>query len=112
MLGPRNNDDYSEKELAEIEELNRLPENHRSFFQSVWWQRVAIGFSALIVLSLLFPIVALSCNDESEPTPSQPVAGIPAPDFELAAAQGGLVSLSDTLEANEAVVIVFYRGHF
>ena len=112
MLGPRGNDDYSDRELAEIEELNRLPEDHRSLFQSVWWQRVAIGFSALIVISLLFPVIALSCNGESEPTPSQPAAGIPAPDFELAAAQGGLVSLSDRLEANDAVVVVFYRGHF
>ena len=112
MRSPRNNDEYSERELAEIEELNRLPADHRSFFQNPWWQRVAIGFSALIVLSLLFPVVALSCNGNSEPTPSQPAVGIPAPDFELAAAQGGLVSLSDTLEANEAVVIVFYRGNF
>ena len=111
MPGPRDNDEYSDRELAEIEELNRLPEDHRSFFQSPWWQRVAIGFSALIVLSLLFPIVALSCNGDSEPT-EQPAVNIPAPDFELAAAQGGLVSLSDTLDANEAVVLVFYRGHF
>ena len=112
MRDPRNNDEYSERELAEIEELNSLPEDHRSFFQSAWWQRVAIGFSALIVLSLLFPVIALSCNGESEPTPTQPAGGIPVPDFELAAAQGGLVSLSDTLEKNEAVVLVFYRGNF
>ena len=112
MPGPRNNDEYSERELAEIEELNRLPADHRSFLQSPWWQRVAIGFSVLIVLSLLFPVVALSCNGDSEPTAFQPAVGIPAPDFELAAAQGGLVSLSDTLEENDAVVVVFYRGHF
>ena len=111
MLGPRKNDEYSERELAEIEELNSLTEDHRSFFQSPWWQRVAIGFSMLIVLSLLFPVIALSCNGESEPAPD-PTSGIPVPDFELAAAQGGLVSLSDTLAANEAVVVVFYRGNF
>ena len=112
MPGPRNNDEYSDRELAEIEELNSLPEDHRSFFQSPWWQRVAIGFSALIVLSLLFPVVALSCNGDSEPAPPQPASGIPAPDFELADAHGGLVSLSDTLDENEAVVLIFYRGHF
>ena len=112
MRGPRNNDEYSDRELAEIEELNSLPEDHRSFFQNPWWQRVAIGFAFLIVISMLFPVIALSCNGESEPGPTQPTGGIPAPDFELAASQGGLVSLSDTLAANEAVVIVFYRGHF
>jgi len=111
MPGSRDNDEYTDRELAEIEELNSLPEDHRSLFQNPWWQRVAIGFSALIVISLLFPVIALSCNGKSEPAP-EPTAGIPAPDFELAAAQGGLVSLSDTLEANDAVVVVFYRGHF
>lgn len=111
MRGHRSNDEYTERELAEIEELNRLPEDHRSFFQNPWWQRIAIGFSALIVLSLLFPVVALSCNGNSDPGPELS-AGLPAPDFELAAAQGGLVSLSDTLDANEAVVLVFYRGNF
>ena len=112
MPGSRDNDEYTDRELAEIEELNSLPEDHRSFFQNPWWQRVAIGFAFLIVISMLFPVIALSCNGGSEPTPAQPSGGIPAPDFELAAAQGGLVSLSDTLEANDAVVLVFYRGNF
>ncbi len=112
MPAPRNNDEYSERELAEIEELNSLPEDHRSFFQSPWWQRIAIGFAIIIVLSMLFPVIALSCNSGPEATATQPAGGIPVPDFELAAAQGGLVSLSDTLAANEAVVVVFYRGNF
>ena len=112
MPGPRNNDEYSERELAEIDELNNLPEDHRSFFQNPWWQRVAIGFAAIIVISLLLPVVALSCNSGPEPMPAQSAGGLPVPDFELAAAQGGLVSLSDTLETNEAVVVVFYRGNF
>ncbi|MDE2836728.1 MAG: hypothetical protein OXL97_04375 [Chloroflexota bacterium] len=112
MRGPRNNDEYTERELAEIEELNNLPPDHRSFFQSPWWGRIAIGFAALIVISLLFPFIGISCNSESGPSPSQAASTTPKPDFELAAAQGGLVSLSDTLEANDAVVIVFYRGHF
>lgn len=111
MRGPRNNGEFSERELAEIEELNSLTEDHRSFFQSPWWQRVAIGFSMLIVLSLLLPVFLLSCNGDSGSTP-EPTGGIPAPDFELAAAQGGLVRLSDTLAANDAVVLVFYRGNF
>ena len=108
MRGPRDNDGYSDRELAEIEELNSLPEDHRSFFQSPWWRRVAIGFSALIVLSLLLPLF-VSCNGDPEPAVGSTT---PKPDFELAAAQGGLVSLSDTLEANDAVVLVFYRGHW
>ena len=44
MLGPRDNDGYTDRELEEIEELNRLPEDHRSLFQNPWWQRIAIGF--------------------------------------------------------------------
>lgn len=112
MPDRRNNEEYSDRELAEIEELNSLPEDHRSFFQNPWWQRVAIGFAFLIVISMLFPVIALSCNSgEPEPMPD-PTSGLPVPDFELAAAQGGLVSLSDTLAANEAVVVVFYRGNF
>lgn len=109
MRDPRDNNGYSDRELAEIEELNSLPESHRSFFQSAWWQRAAIGLSALIVLSLLFPVIALSCNGDPE---SAAGSTTPKPDFELAAAQGGLVSLSDTLDANDAVVLVFYRGNF
>ena len=38
--------------------------------------------------------------------------GLPTPDFQLAAAQGGLVSLSETLAENDFAVIVFYRGFF
>lgn len=108
MRGPRNNDEYSERELAEIEELNSLTEDDRSFFQSPWWQRIAIGFSVLIVLSLLLPLF-VSCNSDPEPAAGSTT---PKPDFELADAHGGLVSLSDTLEANDAVVLVFYRGNF
>ena len=108
MRGPKNSDGYSERDLAEIEELNSMTEDHRSFFQNPWWQRIAIGFSILIVLSLLLPLF-VSCNGDS----GQPAGSTtPKPDFELAAAQGGLVSLSDTLEANDAVVLVFYRGNF
>ncbi|MCY4582885.1 MAG: hypothetical protein OXE50_08855 [Chloroflexi bacterium] len=108
MRSPRNKDEYSERELAEIEELNSLTEEHRSFFQSPWWQRVAIGFSILIVLSLLLPLF-VSCNGGSEPAAGSTT---PKPDFELADAHGGLVSLSDTLDKNDAVVLVFYRGNF
>ncbi len=112
MPSPRNNDEYTERELAEIEELNSLTEDDRSLFQSPWWQRIAIGFAVVIVISLLLPVIALSCNSGPEATPTQPAGGLPVPDFELAAAQGGLVSLSDTLAGNEAVVVVFYRGNF
>ena len=66
----------------------------------------------LIVLSLLFPFIGVACTNEPNRPPSQAVSDTPKPDFELAAAQGGLVSLSDTLEANDAVVLIFYRGHF
>ena len=107
----RDKDDYFEIDPDEIEELNSMTEDHRSFTQSRWWQRIAIGFSALIVIALLLPLFALACGS-GEPEPPSGNGGLPVPDFELAAAQGGLVNLSDTLEANDAVVIVFYRGHF
>ena len=48
---------YTAKELEELDELNRLGDEHTSFFQSRWWKRGAIAFAMLIVLSLLLPIL-------------------------------------------------------
>lgn len=103
---------YSASELAEIEELNSLPADHRPFFHGVWWRRAAIALSALVAAALLLPGTVLSCNRGDGPTPTQEQTALPVPDFELSAAQGGTVRLSDTVRSNDAVVLVFYRGHF
>ena len=103
---------YSASELEEIEELNNLPPDHRPFFHSVWWRRAAIALTALLAAALLLPGTVLSCNGGDGPTPTEEQAMLPVPDFELAAAQGGTVRLSETLRSNDAVVLVFYRGHF
>ena len=111
---PQDDDElYTAKELEEFDELNRLGDDHTSFFQSRWWKRGAIAFAMLIVLSLLLPIL-LRVQSGSSGQTETPV-GPPAPDFAdfaLAAAQGGTVRLSDELNANSAVVLVFYRGFF
>ncbi len=112
MREPPQDDDelYTARELEELDELNRLGDDHTSFFQSRWWKRGAIAFAMLIVLSLLLPIL-LIVQSGSSGQAEAPV-GPPAPDFVLAAAQGGTVRLSDELNANSAVVLVFYRGFF
>lgn len=111
MTSPRDNDElYSERELAEIDELNRLTHSP-SFFQSPWWRRGAIAASLLIVLSLLVPVALQLRGPGGSEEPSAATA-LPVPDFALEAARGGTVRLSDELSANSAVVIVFYRGYF
>ena len=110
-----NNDDdlYSERERAEIDELNRLDETAPSFLQSRWWRRLAVGFAVVVVAALLIPIVAITMSGGSsgdEPSAAPPPAAYP--DFELANAHGGAVRLSDAAARNDAVVIVFYRGFF
>ena len=115
---PQDDDElYTARELEELDELNRLGDDHTSFFQSRWWKRGAIAgaiaFAMLLVLSLLLPILQRAQSGSSGQTEA-PV-GRPAPDFAdfaLAAAQGGTVRLSDELNANSAVVLVFYRGFF
>ena len=110
-----NDQGFTERELAEIEELNRLSDDHVPFLQRPLWRRVFVAFSLLVVLAFLVPIFALSCggNGEQAPSPAPDSAsGLPAPEFQLAAAQGGLVSLSGSLAENKIVVIVFYRGFF
>lgn len=110
----RNDHGFTERELAEIEELNRLTDDHVPFLQRPLWRRVFVAFSLLIVLAFLVPTFLLSCGDGGDPAPpaTDAASGLPFPDFELAAAQGGLVSLSDTLVENDLAVIVFYRGFF
>ncbi len=112
MTLPPDDDLYSERELAEIDELNRMTDDRASFFQSKWWKRGAIVFALIIVLSLLLPILVLVRGGSSRAPVETPTAALQVPDFELEAAQGGTVRLSDEVAANSAVVLVFYRGYF
>ena len=117
MPDRRDNDHgFTERELAEIEELNRLSDDHVPFLQRPLWRRVFVAFSLLIVLAFLVPTFLLSCGGGNGGEPAPPAtdsaSGLPTPDFQLAAAQGGLVSLSETLAENDLAVIVFYRGFF
>lgn len=115
MPDRRDDQGFTERELAEIEELNRLSDDHVPFLQRPLWRRVFVAFSLLVVLAFLVPIFALSCGGDGSEAPApatDSASGLPVPDFQLAAAQGGLVSLSGALEENEVAVIVFYRGFF
>ena len=112
MTPPPDDDLYSERELAEIDELNRMTDDRASFFQSKWWKRGAIVFAFIIVLSLLLPILVLVRGGSSRTPAETQAAALPVPDFELEAAQGGTVRLADEVAANSAVVLVFYRGYF
>ena len=118
MQQPPNHDDdelYDERELAEIDELNSMTGESRSLLDSPWWKRIAIGFAAVLLLALLLPTVVLPVLDglrDRGAAPEPPPSTLAVPDFELQAAQGGTVRLSDAAAGNEAVVLVFYRGYF
>lgn len=114
---PQGNEDlYSQRELAEIDELNRLAEPNRSFLQSQWWKRLAVGFSIVIALSLLLPIIlqARTGSGNSGTVSSRPssASALPLPDFELVSAQGAPVTLSGVFDSHSLAVLVFYRGYF
>ncbi len=75
--------------------------------------------AALAAAAFLLALVAVACGAESTPSaaptsePTPPSQGkVFAPDFTLASAAGGDVSLAGLLEENRAVVLVFYRGFF
>ena len=72
MREPPQDDDelYTARELEELDELNRLGDDHTSFFQSRWWKRGAIAFAMLIVLSLLLPILLIVQSGSSGQTGS------------------------------------------
>jgi hypothetical protein len=77
-----------------------------------WWPWALGAIATVIVLGFALPLLLplFSGGPAAEPTPT-PVAGT-APGFVLPAAAGGQVRLSETLAANEAVVVLFYRGFF
>ncbi len=63
-------------------------------------------YLSLVVLAALATFVLAGCSG------GIPQPGDEAPPFELSGTDGQPVALSDLLEANESVVLVFYRGFF
>ena len=98
-------------------DLDDFDDEPSDFTQSQVWRWALYSVSAVVLLALLLPVLLFACNatGRAASAPPPPVAPAPpatAPDFELEAAGGSTVRLYDLIEANDAVVIVFYRGYF
>ncbi|MQF87416.1 MAG: hypothetical protein FI734_08190 [SAR202 cluster bacterium] len=106
--------DYNERELAEIDELNRLSDSKTQITQSKLWKRLTTFVAAIIVLSLLLPIVVLilAGNDGRNEGKDSTLTTIPVPDFELIDTDNNRVRLSTELGNNSIVILLFYRGFF
>ena len=62
---------------------------------------------------LLGLLMSAACGSEPQAAEDGPDPNEEnAPAFELPAAQGGMMSLSQLLEGREGVALVFYRGFF
>jgi len=108
--------EYNERELAEIEELNRLSDYNPEITQSKLWRRLTIFVAVVIVCSLLLPIAALIFNSSNSTTSGRDEVrtstNIPTPNFELIDTNGHSIKLSTELENNPVVILIFYRGFF
>ncbi len=108
--------EYNERELAEIEELNRLSDHNPEITKSKLWRRLTIFVAVVIVCSLLLPIAALIFNSSNSTTSSRDevrtLTNIPTPNFELIDTNGHSIKLSTELENNPVVILIFYRGFF
>lgn len=116
-MSPNESDpEYNERELAEIEELNRLSSATVEVTQSKFWKRLTVFVAAIIVLSLLLPIVVLVFNGSTTKSNTQnefvSLSKIPTPDFVLSDTEGNSVKLSTELQNYPVVILVFYRGFF
>lgn len=115
--GPPDPRDDSEPDEVLEYDLDEFDDEAADFTQSKGWRYALYVISALVLLALLLPAVLFACNTTGAvaapaPTPTTSASSLLAPDFELEAAGGTTVRLYDLVEANEAVVIVFYRGFF
>ena len=71
---------------------------------------LVIGGSAL-ALVLVIGAVAIFAGGQSAAA-DMPEVGTQAPEFSATAGNGDDVSLSQLTAENDAVAVVFYRGHF
>ena len=67
----------------------------------------------LLPVALLGILLSAACGSEPQVAEQDRAADEEkAPAFELPAARGGVMSLSQLLDGREAVALVFYRGFF
>ena len=67
----------------------------------------------LVSVVLLGALMSAGCGSESRPAEGETAPSEErAPSFELPAARGGMMSLSQILEGRDAAALVFYRGFF
>ena len=106
--------EYNERELAEIDELNRLDYNKVPITQTKLWKRLTTFVAAAIVISLLLPIAILilsGTNENNQAQISNEIT-IPTPDFQLIDSNNNRIQLSAELDNNAVVILLFYRGFF
>ncbi|MDE2765892.1 MAG: hypothetical protein OXI25_05625 [Chloroflexota bacterium] len=80
------------------------------FTRSRPWRWVLLGGSLLFLLALILPVALQACEAGSAPAPT-PTPSSPL-DFDLPAADGSNVRLSEAARDYDYVVVVFYRGFF
>ena len=80
------------------------------FTQSRRWRWVLLGGSVLFLLALALPVFLQACEAGRAPAPT-PTPSTPL-DFDLPAADGSTVRLSEAAQGYDYVVVVFYRGFF
>ena len=80
------------------------------FTRSRPWRWVLLGGSVLFLLALALPVFLQACEASRAPAPT-PTPSAPL-DFDLPAADGSNVRLSETARNHDYVVVVFYRGFF
>lgn len=67
----------------------------------------------LVSVSLLSVLTMAACGSEPRAAGERPDPNEEeAPSFELPAARGGMMSLSQLLDGRDALALVFYRGFF
>ena len=69
--------------------------------------------SWLALAALLGVLITVACGSEPQAAEDAPDPNEEqAPSFELPAARGGMMSLSQLLDGKDALALVFYRGFF